>query len=153
VTLARGLLSAAVRLATALQLQSFVTPSRVLEFRGRDLDALFEAGAAALAGVMLDPAAVPATVERTTALEAESLDVLLHDWLCELLARRQRWGEVYPRVRVAVQSSERPALAATVVGGPADGACVRGEVRGVRAGEVVIEHGPDGWRARVVLDL
>lgn len=52
---------------------------------GDDLDDLFATAATAVAELMVDPATVPLTVERRVTLTAPALDLLMHDWLSELI--------------------------------------------------------------------
>lgn len=78
-----------------------------VEVRGSDLDDLFATAVAALAEVMVDPAAVPRTVERTITLTAPELDLLLYDWLSELIYRKDRDGEVFTRADVSGLGGQR----------------------------------------------
>lgn len=56
-----------------------------VDLEARDLDDLFETAAVALAELMVDPATVAVTLDRTIALEVAELDLLLYDWISELI--------------------------------------------------------------------
>jgi SHS2 domain-containing protein len=73
-----------------------------IEVDGVDLDDLFGTTATALAEIMVDPATVPITVERRVTLEAEEPDLLLYDWLAELILRKDRDREIFPVAEVSV---------------------------------------------------
>ena len=87
-----------------------------IDVEGADLADLFETAALALAEVMVDPATVPTTARRTIALDAAELDLLLYDWLSELIFRKDRDGEVYTRTKVDIDGSGPFRLAAEVEG-------------------------------------
>ena len=128
-----------------------------LDVEGTSLDDLFETAARALAEVMVDPATVRTQVRRTITLEATALDLLLYDWLSELIFRKDRDGEVFtkhdggPWARTAVA-----ALVADVEGGAiepgAHGPPCRPE-GGDPARSSPSERTAGGWRARVVIDI
>jgi SHS2 domain-containing protein len=61
-----------------------------VDVSARNLSDVFETAARALAEVTVDPATVPASTVRTVALEASSLDLLLFDWLSELIYLKDR---------------------------------------------------------------
>lgn len=66
-----------------------------VDLEGRDLDDLFETAAAALAQLMVDPATVAVTIDRAVALEAPGLDLLLYDWMSELIFLKDRDRQVF----------------------------------------------------------
>jgi protein archease len=126
-----------------------------MDVEGADLADLFETAARALADVMVDPATVPTTTRRTIALEAAELDLLLYDWLSELIFRKDRDGEVYTRTKVAVTGSGPFRLAADVEGGVLDPAHaeLRSDPKAVTFHQFTLERSHDGWRARIVIDI
>ena len=71
-----------------------------IDVEGADLADLFETAAAALGELMVDPATVQPTVHRTIRLDAAELDLLLYDWLSELIFHKDRDDEVYTRTKV-----------------------------------------------------
>ena len=125
-----------------------------MDVEGADLADLFETAALALAEVMVDPAAVP-TTQRTIALEATELDLLLYDWLSELIFRNDRDGEVYTRTKVAIDGSGPFRLAAEVEGGAIDpvDAELRSDPNAVTFHQFALERAEGGWRARIVIDI
>ncbi len=127
-----------------------------IDVEGADLADLFATAAHALADVMVDPATVRTTVRRTIALEATGLDLLLYDWLSELIFRKDRDGEVYPHTTVAIDGSGPYRLVAQVEGGLLDRAHaeLRADPKAVTFHQFALEPVPgDGWRARVVIDI
>jgi SHS2 domain-containing protein len=126
-----------------------------MDVEGTDLADLFETAALALADVMVDPATVPKTTRRTIALEATELDLLLYDWLSELIFRKDRDGEVYTRAQVKIDGRGPFRLAAEVEGGVLDPAHVdlRSDPKAVTFHQFALERADGGWRARLVIDI
>jgi SHS2 domain-containing protein len=126
-----------------------------VEIEGRDLDDLFETAAAALAELMVDPATVGVTVDRTITLEATALDLLLYDWLSELIFLKDRDGQVFTRARVRVGGNGPFQLAAQLAGGVIDPEhTARGaDPKAVTFHQFALERAGGGWRARVVIDI
>jgi len=126
-----------------------------IDLEGADLPDLFETAARALAEVMVDPATVPSTARRSIALAADQLDLLLYDWLSELIFRKDRDREVYPCTRVTIDGSGPFRLAAEVEGGVLDPAhaALRADPKAVTFHGFALERVAGGWRARVVIDV
>ena len=126
-----------------------------IDVEGADLGDLFETAALALAEVMVDPATLSATARRTIALEAAELDLLLYDWLSELIFRKDRDAEVYTRTKVAIDGSGPFRLAAEVEGGILDPAHaeLRSDPKAVTFHQFALERSDGGWRARIVIDI
>ena len=126
-----------------------------VDVEGNDLDDLFATAAAALADVMVDPATVPSTVERTIALTAPQLDLLLYDWLSELIYRKDRDREVFTRAEVRVSGTGPFELTARVHGGVLDPerTGLRADAKAVTLHQFALERHGTGWRARIVIDI
>lgn len=126
-----------------------------MELEGTDLDDVFATAAAALAALMADPATVPLAVERRVALDAEAPDLLLYDWLAELVFRKDRDREIYPVAAVRVTVGQPCRLEARLRGASLDaaGMALRGDAKAVTMHAFVLEETPRGWRAQVVIDL
>jgi SHS2 domain-containing protein len=126
-----------------------------IDVEGTDLADLFETAARALAEVMVDPASVPTTARRTIVLDAAELDLLLYDWLSELIFRKDRDGEVYTRTKVRIDGSGPFRLAAEAEGGALDRRCaeLRADPKAVTFHQFALERADRGWRARVVIDI
>ena len=127
-----------------------------IDVEGADLADLFETAASALGELMVDPATVPATVRRTITLDAAELDLLLYDWLSELIFRKDRDGEVYTRTKVDINGSGPFRLAAEVEGGVLDPAHaeLRSDPKAVTFHQFALERTErGGWRARIVIDI
>ena len=126
-----------------------------VDVEGSDLDDLFATAAAALADVMVDPATVPSTVERTITLTAPQLDLLLYDWLSELIYRKDRDGEVFTRAEVRVSGTGPFELTARAHGGVLDPekTALRADAKAVTFHQFALERRGAGWRARIVIDI
>ncbi len=126
-----------------------------LEIEGRDLDDLFETAARALAELMVDPATVPLAVERRVSLAAPRLDLLLYDWLSELILRKDSDREVFPETQVRVAAGEPASLTAQLRGGVIDRerTALRADAKAVTFHQFGLTPVDGGWRARVVIDI
>jgi SHS2 domain-containing protein len=120
-----------------------------------DLDDLFETGASALAELMVDPATVDRSLERTIELAAPRVDLLFYDWLGELIFRKDRDREVYPETRVRVTGPGPVSLQARVRGGVIDPARtgLRADAKAVTFHRFRVEPAGTGWQAEVVIDI
>jgi len=125
-----------------------------VDLEGRDLDDLFRTAAAALAALMVDPATVRLTAERTVELEAGALDLLLHDWLSELIFLKDRDREVFTEVEPEVSGSGPYRLVARLRGGALDArhAALGADPKAVTLHQLSLDRIGDAWRARVVID-
>jgi len=122
---------------------------------GKDLNDLFETAAGALTEVMVDPVTVPATVERLMMLTAPSLDLLLYDWLSELIYVKDSERLVFTRAEVRVREQAPCRLTARLFGGVIDPerTSLRADPKAVTFHQFTLEQGGQGWRARVVIDI
>jgi SHS2 domain-containing protein len=126
-----------------------------MDVEGRNLDDLFETAAAALAEVMVDPGTVALTVERAIELDAGALDLLLYDWLSELIFLKDRDREVFPRCQVQVGGNGPFHLQAKVQGGVIDPerTALRADPKAVTFHQFALEPVAGGWKARLVIDI
>lgn len=126
-----------------------------VEIEGQSLDDLFETAAAAIARLMVDPATLAITVDRTIVLEAQELDMLLYDWLSEMIFLKDRDSQVFPHARVRVSGQGPYRLTAEVQGGPIDRerTALGADPKAVTFHQFALEPITAGWRARVVIDI
>lgn len=126
-----------------------------VEVEGKDLDDLFETAARALAEIMVDPETVPPVLERRIELAAPSLDLLLYDWLAELIFRKDRDREVFTRAEVRVTGSGPARLVARVEGGPLDPerTGLRADPKAVTFHQFALSCCAGVWRACIVIDI
>ncbi len=126
-----------------------------VEVEGTDLDDLFETAAAALAELMVEPATIAVTVERTIALAAPQLDLLLYDWLSELIYRKDRDREIFTRVKASVSGTGPFHLTAEARGGVIDPprTALRADAKAVTFHQFALTPANGAWRARVVIDI
>ena len=125
------------------------------EIEGDSLDDLFETAARALCELMVDPATVAPTVERTVSLGAGAVDLLFYDWLSELIFLKDRDREVFIRTEVRVTTASPWRLAARLEGGSIDPerTALRADPKAVTFHRFAVEETGMGWRARVVIDI
>lgn len=126
-----------------------------VDLEAASLDDLFETAARAVAEIMVDPATVAVTVERPAALTAPSLDLLLYDWLSELLFLKDSEQAVFTGVEVQVVEGPPCRLQARLRGGVIDRerTVLRADAKAVTLHQFVVEPRDGGWHARVVIDI
>ncbi len=126
-----------------------------LALEGDTLDDLFATAARALAELMVDPATLPSDAARTITLEAPALDLLLHDWLAELIFLKDRDAAIFPCADVRITGDGPFGLRAAVRGGTIDPArtALRADAKAVTFHQLGVERTAEGWRARVVIDI
>jgi SHS2 domain-containing protein len=136
-------------------LESVAVADCAVEIEGDDLDDLFVTAARTLAEVMVDPATVRTGVERSVELTAPSLDLLLYDWLSELIYMKDSEQLVFPVTEVRVSDGSPSRLTARLAGGAIDRATteLRADPKAVTFHQFALEPCPRGWRARVVIDI
>jgi SHS2 domain-containing protein len=126
-----------------------------MQIEGDDLDDLFATAATAVAELMVDPFTVPLTVERRVTLTAPALDLLMHDWLSELIYLKDSERLVFPVTSVTVRPEPPCRLVARMSGGAIDreSTGLRADPKAVTLHQLAVEPGARGWRARVVIDI
>ncbi len=135
-------------------LDTIATADCAFEIHGRNLDDLFATAARVLADLMVDPATVARDIERTLQLEARSLDLLLHEWMSELIFLKDSDQLVFPDAFVSVRAAP-PTLTARLTGGRIDRTrtVLRADPKAVTFHQFVLERRGGGWYARVVIDI
>jgi len=104
---------------------------------------------------MVDPATLSITVERAVTIEAPQLDLLLYDWLSELIYLKDAEQLVFPDAEVRVRGEAPCRLAARLRGDVLDRAraALRADPKAVTFHRFALEPYAGGWRARVVIDV
>jgi SHS2 domain-containing protein len=120
---------------------------------GASMAEAFANAAVALTSVVTDPALVRSRRRIDIACTAPDRDILLVDWLNQLVSRMASDGMLFGRFEVAI---DRGRLAAVAHGEPIDP--VRHtpavEVKGATLTELEVARDPDGrWRAQCVVDV
>ena len=136
-------------------LEAIAIADCAVEIEGDDLDDLFATAARVVAELMVDPATVRTTIERRVELAAPSLDLLLYDWLSELIYVKDSEQLVFPVVEARVSAGSPCRLSARLVGGPIDRTttALRADPKAVTFHQFALEPRERGWRARVVIDI
>jgi SHS2 domain-containing protein len=127
-----------------------------IDLEAAGLDELFREAALAFTATVSEPGDVRAAEDLAIRLESGELDLLLHDWLSELLFRFDTDGFLARAVAVqlrAVAAGWR--LDAAVVGerGAGDRLPINVLVKAVTYHALDVRETPTGWKARVVLDI
>ena len=128
-----------------------------IEVRAASLDALFADAAAGMCGAITDPAGVVARQQAVVEVNAPDLEMLLVEWLQELLFRFETTGALPLRAEVAV--SEEPAgmwrVRAIVQGEVFDPARhpLALAIKAVTYHGLRVEQDAEGWRATVIFDV
>ncbi len=135
------------------------TADLAVEIVAPSLERLFETGAVALAGVLVGleagsggEAGGAARAWRPLQLEAPDREVLLVDWLRELLFVQMTEGLVLTGAEVTELDGGR-LTARAAFAEPASERPVERELKGVTYHDLLVERRADGWFARVVFDL
>jgi SHS2 domain-containing protein len=135
-------------------LETIAMADCAFEIHGHDLDDLFATAAALLADLMVDPASLPRDVEHVVHLEARAVDLLLHDWMSELIFLKDSERLVLPEALVTVRPAP-PTLTAKLTGGRIDRGrtVLRADPKAVTFHQFSLEPRGEGWYARVVIDI
>jgi SHS2 domain-containing protein len=138
-------------------LEEIGTADIAFEATGRDLPELFSAAADATMNVMIDNLnAIEPRETREIELTNDEIDMLLFDFLQELIyfkdARRLLLRVSEAQIE---QKAEACSLKAKVAGEQLDDTRhhQRADVKAVTLHGFSVEHGDDGWKARVLLDI
>jgi SHS2 domain-containing protein len=126
-----------------------------LAIDGESLDDLFETAARALVELMVDPETVASSIRRTLTLTARAVDVLLYDWLAELIFLKDSEQLVMTHTTVEVTTGAPPRLRADCTGGVIDRerTALRADPKAVTFHDFTLEPRGRGWHARVVIDI
>lgn len=116
---------------------------------GRDLVELFANAAHGMAFMLTQTEDVVPAVKRTMELEAEDLEILLVDWLSELLFLGERDNLVFTRIDRLQVAANR--LTATVWGGPIQER--RSHIKAVTFSELDITQTDSGYETVIVFDV
>lgn len=123
---------------------------------GKDLPELFSKAAEAMYSVMVDVASVRPRISRALSLSAPDVDLLLHDWLSELLFLTDVEGLVFSRFEVEVREEDGSLrLEAVCWGEPIDPErhSPETEVKAVTYHDLEVREEGGVWVAKLVLDI
>ncbi|HDM92030.1 MAG TPA: archease [Candidatus Korarchaeota archaeon] len=123
---------------------------------GETLEELFRQAARAMYSSMVEIDRVSPRVRREVKLEAPQLDILLHDWLAELLFITDTEGLVFSEFEVSVsEGDEGFRLEGSALGEEVDPERheAKTEVKAVTYHELDVSQADGRWVARVMLDV
>jgi SHS2 domain-containing protein len=127
-----------------------------LEVTARSLPELFCEALRGFTDTIVDLGSVVARVGSSVDIEATDLEMLLVDWLNEMVALQETDGTLFARADVDIEESPTGWHLTGVLWGESFDAARHGLktlVKAVTFHQLRIEHNAAGWRARVVLDL
>ncbi len=135
-------------------LESVAIADCALDLEGRTLDDLFRAAAEAFTETLTDAASIEPRESIPLALEAPAVDLLLIDWLNEILYRFDVHQLLVGAVEVRVDAAVA-ALHGTLRGEPFDTTRHRIKVlvKAVTYHALEVRQDQDGWHATVVFDI
>jgi len=121
--------------------------------RGDTLDELAVACAEGMVSILAAEGEIQEKKSVEIAVEGESPEDLIHEWLRELLYRFDADGLVFRRFDVHEASDTR--LCATCIGERFDPSRHKGgtEIKAVTYHRFRVERGDDGWTAEVLFDI
>lgn len=117
---------------------------------------LCQAAAQAVIDILADPSTVGTTWHREVTCESDSFAELLFDWLNELVFLKDAEAVVFHRVALTVdEQGGQWRLRAQVTGAPIDASSqtLHVDIKAVTKHLYAVTQAPDGWQARVVLDV
>jgi SHS2 domain-containing protein len=136
-------------------LEGVTRADSAIEVRGESLGDVFATAARALAESMADPRSLGSDREHRVELTADRLDLLLYDWLAEIIYLKDARREVYPRAEVQIEGAGPCRLSASLRGGAIDSEATlrRADLKAVTFHRFLLEPHDHGWRARFVIDI
>ena len=119
------------------------------------LDALFEQAAAALTDAITPVAAVEPRLKEEVACESPELDLLLVDWLSELLHLFETRQFLVASADVAISATTPYRLSAVISGEPLDAGRhpVKAVLKAVTYHGLEVKEDVDHWTAQIVFDV
>ncbi|MBS3164795.1 archease [Candidatus Woesearchaeota archaeon] len=127
------------------------------EAEGRSIEDAFVSAAQALTDTMADPSALAPSRKHTLSLTAASLELLLFDWLAELIYLKDAEQLLFSSFEVAIKKQRsRFSLRAIIHGTPLVDVAkesLRNDVKAVTMHQLSFQETEQGYRCRVVLDI
>jgi protein archease len=127
-----------------------------VDVRAPSLEQLFAEAACALTEILTEPALVQSRVSAEVSLRSPEVDLLMVDWLNELLYLFETRAMLVRSARVTVaREGEEPRLDATVEGEPFDPARhpIKVAVKAVTYHALEVVETTGLWRATIVVDV
>lgn len=125
------------------------------EAEGRTLPEVFEACALALTEAMVELEGLSPVQSRQISLTAEDLETLLFRWLAELIYLKDSACLLFRRFEITIREGTEWQLEATVWGDQIDyeKMSLKADVKAPTYHLFFLKETPQGWKARVVLDI
>jgi len=122
---------------------------------GKSLDDCFQNSAKAMFSAISDLKSIEEKDLKKIALEAENLEILLHDFLSELLFLFETKGLLFKEFNVSIDRNKRYRLKAGLKGEKFNPKKheIKTEIKAVTYHEMLIEKRNKGWVAEVLCDI
>jgi len=126
-----------------------------IEVWGDSLADLLETSSRALAELMVDPGSIAENQNRPVVIAADSEELLLFDWISEILFLKDRDRLIFPRAEVRVGDGRPLQLEATLFGDVVDPERTRRriDVKAITMHELLVAREGGEWHGHFVLDL
>jgi SHS2 domain-containing protein len=128
-----------------------------LRFRayGKTLGECFSNAAKAMFNAVVDSSTVRAQTEKTIKLSSPKLELLLHDWLSEILFYFEDEGLIFSDFKVEVKTGKNFELSGTLSGEKYDPKrhAILTEIKAVTYHEMKIKEEKGIWSAEVLCDI
>lgn len=123
--------------------------------KGHDLNKLFENAAIALTSTMSDITKIKSKEQDSFELENSELDMLLFDFLQELLFLKDTKGRLYSKYKIQISEGNTFKLSATLSGEQIDPEKhkISIDIKAVTMHMFEVHKTQDGYEARVVVDV
>lgn len=127
------------------------TADIALELWGDSEPAVLAAGARAVTEILTDGAEVADRAAREIAIDAIDAGDRLVQWLNEIIVAAVADGFLYRSARIELDGATGLSASARGEAGAHDR--VVAELKSATYHDLALERGPDGWRARVIIDV
>jgi SHS2 domain-containing protein len=136
-------------------LEGIATADVAVEVRGKTIEDLFATAALALFEVMVGVEAVQPKLEKKIRLEGQTVDLLLYDWLSELVCLKDTAAMIFCRFDLVIKHENDYRLDATVAGEQIDPRRheLRADVKAVTFHRFRVEEKQGVWTAEIVFDI
>ncbi len=136
-------------------LEDIATGDAAFEAKGRTLEELFREAAVATFEVMVDTKGVEPWIIREVELKNEVVDILLFDWLSELIYLKDAEAVLFSKFNVNIKKNDAYELRAKASGENIDQQkhILRSDVKAVTFHMFEVKKTEENWTARVILDI
>ncbi len=131
------------------------TADVMFEAYGSSLEELFENAALAVEEVMVKTADIRQEIKKELEFENGKIDLLLHDFLSELVYLKDAELLFFSRFEVKIEKDEKYKLNVTAYGDKLDAQKqeLRDDAKAITLHKFEVKKEKDKWKARVIVDI